>query len=479
MGKQWSRFQSDIFDFVAQPTGNAIVRAVAGSGKSTTIVEALGRVAGSSIFLAFNKSIADELKARGVNARTFHSLTYIPVTRARKARTVTADKLRQIIGEKLSGEEIVLYGSFVNKMVGLARQAGFGCLVTESESEWLAIAEHHGLELDNEAADLGDAVKLASNVLRWSNESPLVDFDDLLYFAVKDGITLPKFDVVFVDEAQDTNAIQRAILRKIMHDRSRIIAVGDASQAIYGFRGADSESLNLIAEEFDCVSLPLSITYRCPTAVVQYANQWVPEIQAAPGAPVGEVTTINDWKPADFQASDLVLCRKTAPLIALAYTFIRARKPVQVLGRDIGAGLHALVKKMNARNLIELETKLDAYRQREVEKAIAKKDEAKAEAIEDKCNSILCLIEGVSEDGSVADLTAAIDDLFRDKRGAVTLATIHKAKGLEADRVWWLDRSQCPARWARQPWQQQQEVNLCYVAATRARKALFLIESRR
>ncbi|MBN6046748.1 UvrD-helicase domain-containing protein, partial [Citrobacter sp. ku-bf4] len=117
----------------------------------------------------------------------------------------------------------------------------------------------------------------------------MVDFDDLLYLAVKDGISLPKFDFIFVDEAQDTNAIQRALLRKIMRKGSRIVAVGDPAQAIYGFRGADSESLNLIAEEFDAIKLPLSISYRCSTSVVSYAQQWVSHIQAAPGAKAGEV----------------------------------------------------------------------------------------------------------------------------------------------------------------------------------------------
>ena len=91
----------------------------------------------------------------------------------------------------------------------------------------------------------------------------MANFDDLLYLAVKDGISLPKFDFIFVDEAQDTNAIQRALLRKIMKKTSRVVVVGDPAQAIYGFRGADSESMNLIAEEFDCKRLPLSISCRC------------------------------------------------------------------------------------------------------------------------------------------------------------------------------------------------------------------------
>lgn len=93
MTRQWSQYQQDIFAFVENETGNAIVEAVAGSGKSTTGVEAMNRIpAGqSSIFLAFNKSIAEELKAKGVNARTFHSLTYSPVTRFKNVRNVESN----------------------------------------------------------------------------------------------------------------------------------------------------------------------------------------------------------------------------------------------------------------------------------------------------------------------------------------------------------------------------------------------------
>lgn len=359
--RKWSPLQTNIFEFVEHGQGNAIVEAVAGSGKTTTIVEALKRVRGTSIFLAFNKSIAEELKARGVNARTFHSLTYGPVTQARGARTVETDKLRKLCDQKLKGEDAAIYGAFIQKLVGLGRQAGIGCLIPDVTQSWLDLCIHHDMEPEHDMADFGRALELASDLLTFSNESQMVDFDDLLYLAVKDGISLPKFDFIFVDEAQDTNAIQRALLRKIMRKGSRIVAVGDPAQAIYGFRGADSESLNLIAEEFDAIKLPLSISYRCPTSVVSYAQQWVSHIQAAPGAKAGEVQELGTkWDTGTFQANDLVVCRKTAPLMTLAFRMLRARVPVMVMGREIGAGLKSLINKMNARGIDHLVTKLEA-----------------------------------------------------------------------------------------------------------------------
>lgn len=476
--KAWSTYQTAVFNFVESGKGNAIVEAVAGSGKSATIKEAFKRVRGEAIFLAFNKSIADELKAAGVNGRTFHSLCMMPVMRAKGARDPEMNKLRKLCDHHMSGEEVRLYGSFAQRLVGLARQVGIGCLVPDTEMAWIEICEHHDIEPESEEAEFGKAIEMARKLLDWSNASKMVDFDDMLYFAVKDGISLPKFDFVFVDEAQDTNAIQRAILRKIMRPGARLVAVGDPAQAIYGFRGADSRSLAMLAQDFNAVRLPLTISYRCPTSVVSYAQQWVSHIEAAPNAPEGVVAELGTkFEVKDFQPADLVVCRKTAPLITLAFRCIRANVPVQVMGREIGQGLKALIKKMNARGIDQLLTKLEAFQEREVEKARAKKDDAKAEAIEDKVGSLVFLINGLKEGHrTIPELEKGIDFLFSDKTRAVKFATIHKSKGLEADRVFWLGRSECPAKWARQDWQKEQEVNLCYVAATRAKRELYTIE---
>lgn len=476
--REWSRYQTSIFDFVEHSRGNAVVEAVAGSGKTTTIVEALSRVQGSSIFLAFNKSIADELKARGVNARTFHSLTYGPVTRFKNTRQVDSDKLRRIMRAEFKGNDELMYGAFASKLVGLGKQIGVGCLVPDVENTWLDIATYHDIEPEDEGADLGRGLQLAGELLQMSNKSSMVDFDDLLYLAVKAGLSLPKFDIVFVDEAQDTNAIQRAILRKIMHSNTRIIAVGDPAQAIYGFRGASSNSLSLIEEEFDCTRLPLTVSYRCAANVVTKAQEYVGHIQAAPGAPEGSVESLGtDWKNSIFKADELVVCRTTKPLLALGYSLLKAHIPARIMGKEIGKGLTSLIERQKAHGIDALAVKLQAWRDRESEKALAKQDDAKVEQVQDKVDAIMTVIEGLPETNrTIPALVQAVDALFSDTAGAVVLATIHKAKGLEADTVYWLNSSKCPSPWARRDWQQQQERNLCYVAVTRAKTTLRLIE---
>jgi superfamily I DNA/RNA helicase len=478
--RTWSKYQSAIFNFIENCTGNAIVEAVAGSGKSTTIVEGMSRLPSNlkSVFLAFNKAIATELKERGVDARTFHSLTYMPVMNFKKAKKVEMNKMYLLTDDIFTGEENRMYGSFIRKLVGLAKQSGIGCLVPNTEAQWMAIIEHHDMELDDDEADLVTAILMAQKLLRASNESPMVDFDDMLYLSVKEGLTLPKFDFIFVDEAQDTNAIQRAILRKILKPSTRLIAVGDPSQAIYGFRGADSDSLDLIAKEFNCIKLPLTVSYRCPTSVVEHAHRWVQNIEAAPDASEGSVTHLsNRWKTSMFKANDLVVCRTTAPLIALAYRMMVDKVPFYVMGRDIGQGLNTLIDQMKAKNIEFLVQKLEKWSVREVEKAIAKKNEAKADAIRDKANAITRLVESMPESKrTIPELQRTISSLFENRADATILATIHKSKGLESDNVYWLNSSQCPSKWAKTPWQIRQEHNLCYVATTRAKKTLTMIE---
>jgi len=475
----WSINQEAVFDFVSNGTGNAIVKAVAGSGKTTTIVEAIKRVRGVSIFLAFNKSIAEELKARGVNARTFHSLTYSPVLQNVGVRTVEANKTDTMMDYCMSVQDRRVYGSFVRKLVSLAKQAGIDAILPNDWSEYRALVDHHGLSIDTDDADIDRGIELAREVLEISNTSACVDFDDMLYLAVRNGITLSKYDWVFVDEAQDTNAIQRALLRKILKPDARIVAVGDPAQAIYGFRGSDSNSMNLIRDEFNCIELPLTVSYRCPQNIVKHAHKWVDYIEAFEGAAEGTVNHKGkDWTVNDFQPNDLIVCRNVKPMITIAYRMLKSRshKPY-FLGKDIGQGLKSLVGRMRAKGIDHLLKKIDAWFHREYEKAIAAKKEAHAAAIEDKYETMLALCSGLDENNrTIPALLGVIDDIFDVKRDAVMLATVHKAKGLEAERVWWLNSSKMPSPYAKKDWQLQQESNLCYVATTRAKQELNLIE---
>lgn len=198
-------------------------------------------------------------------------------------------------------------------------------------------------------------------------------------------------------------------------------------------------------------------------------------IQPHTSAPDGSVTYLTGYTPSDFPPTSAVLCRNVAPLVAFAFGLIRKDIGCRVLGREIGAGLIQTVKKCKTDDLKELEQKLERMRAREIAKARATFSEAAEAAAEDKYDCINLFLNAAS---SVADLIRRIETLFDDKaRGLLTLSTVHKAKGLEWEKVFILDKGLMPSKFAKQPWQQVQEKNLQYVAITRAKLHLVYINS--
>lgn len=488
---EFSEYQKAIFAAVADPDGESlIVNAVAGSGKTSTIMEAVRRLPEDLrvLMVAFNKSISEELKRRAprhVMISTYHALGFGQYRRLHGNVRVEGNKLRDLwrkmqdVDHVIDRNEAIMYGAFVMRLVGLAKQAGIGYLIANDRSVWSDIVEHHDLYLESKDATEARGISLAQDLLELSDkERSVIDFTDMLYFPLIDDLRFFQNDYVFIDEAQDTDAVQRALLKRMLKPGGKLIAVGDRHQAIYGFRGADSTAMDLIRDEFGCEELPLSISYRCPQAVVAEAQSIVPQIEASPKAQVGEVTELPsyDWK--GFGPHDVILCRNTAPLIDMAYWFLRHGVAAKVLGREIGAGLVALIKKMGVTALGPLEDKLAAYCDREVAKLVSKGDDTKAEAIRDRVDCILMIIEHLPEGTrTVAGLVTVIESLFKDGNGCLTLSTVHKSKGLEWDTVYLLDRDNLmPSRWARKPWQKQQELNLIYVAVTRPKNRLIHID---
>lgn len=485
MTRIWSPFQQAIFTDVQHGTGNLFVSAVAGSGKSSTIIEATKYCVGTRVVLAFNKPIADELNSRGVYAKTFHSLCNSAVKKFKQTHDIDTRKLIRVFNEVRTRSDDYLYSAFVRRLVGLGKQAGIGCkgLLADIPTNWRRLVEHNELSLESVACSMERALDLASELLQASNADPMYDFDDMLYLAVYHDLALPQFDTVFVDEAQDTNAIQRAILRKLMHANSRLIAVGDPHQAIYGFRGSDSEAIATLMDEFKCKPMPLSITYRCDKAIVDYAKQWVPHLEARPDAGEGVVSTLTAWDAGVFTPDDLVVCRTMKELVQLGFKLIREQVPANIRGKEIGEGLRALLKRMavntgpqGQENLDLVSTNLMTWRDREMAKAMRDEDPTASQNIQDKAEAVMSIIDGMPEDKrSLEQIYAVIDYLFNPDKKAVELTTIHRAKGLEADRVFWLNREDCPPKWVKGEWQLEQEDNLMYVAATRAKHELIFI----
>jgi len=492
MERTWSEHQNRIFTFIGDGRGNASIEAVAGSGKTTTIVEAANRLpAGTrNLFLAFNKSIAEELASRlpsHVTSKTLNSLGHGAwAAKLRPMRlTLDANKTRAIMDKRLVEADRKLYGSLVTRLVALAKSAGLAPagapnaypLVDDSLDTWLDMIDYHDLEVP-EDGNVNRAIDLARKVLSESIRQAFagyVDFDDQIYMTVVYRAPMSKFDFVFVDEAQDLNCIQHQLIAMaIRPGAGRLVAVGDPRQAIYGFRGADASSMENLQKRFRTTTLPLSISYRCPQAVVAEAQKIVSHIQSHESAPMGLVETVDKYDASLFDDRDVIVCRNAKPLVALAFQLIRGGRGCRVLGRDIGQGLQSLIKKMNAADVDALETKLDAYLDRETRRLLAKNQDAKVAALEDKVDTVRLFIDQLNEgERTIEALFAKIDALFTDNgAGKLTLCTIHKSKGLEWDRVFILDRELMPSKYARQAWQLAQETNIHYVAITRARREL-------
>ena len=495
--------QQTIFNWVKNGRGSAVVIAVAGSGKTTTCVESLAFIPEhqSVRMLAFNKPIADEFGVkikkvgerigrpfRNVRASTFHALgngalrKYLSIPDSVEPK---GDKLRTLCDRVLTyGKEPYtgeMYGEYMCKMVSLAKGIGIGVLVPDTDQVWWDLAKHHDILLDHEDANEVDAIGWARRLLTDSNKAAkdeyLFDFDDMLYLPLLYKLRLWQNDWVFVDEAQDTNPVRRALAKLALRPGGRLVAVGDPRQAIYGFTGASHDAIDQIKHQFNAIELPLTVSYRCSAAVVAQAQTIVEYIRCHDDAELGKVEDIKLKDALKILGNhDAIVCRTSAPLLKLAYELIAGGRACKILGREIGQGLVKLVRLMKARDIETLEEKLQVYLDRETAKFMGRGEEGKAEAVSDRVQCIRVVIENLPEDDrTVAGVTARIESLFTDGNSVLILCTAHKAKGKEWDRVAVLRPDLMPSKWARQDWQVVQEQNLMYVAWTRAKSHLMFL----
>lgn len=485
--RDWSPYQQAIFNFVRTGRGSAAVKAVAGSGKTTTAVEAVRLMGGSVAFAAYNKAIAVEIEARiaplglgnRVRAATVHSFGYSPWRRAHPRVKLARDgeKDDQLIADLRVPRELQ---GFTTQLVSLAKQAAFGVYADPAnDAAWWGIVEHHDLGYNLEDPDATpEGVRLAKLMLARSvaMAPELIDFDDMVYMPVLRPVKVWQNDWLVVDEYQDLNAARRALCRKMLRPGGRALFFGDPCQAIYGFTGADADAVERAAREFNCTELPLTVSYRCPRAVVREAQEVVDYIEASPDAPEGKVSRIRQDALLDqgLGPQDAILCRLTAPLVKQAFKLIRKGVACHVEGRKIGEGLLKLARRWKVKDMDGLHQRLEEYREREVAKLTAKGQETKAEAINDQVETLLVIMDGCADLDCVS---RKIGDMFQDGVRNLTLATVHRSKGREWERVFILGRhAYMPSPWARQAWQQDQERNLIYVAVTRSMGRLVYVE---
>lgn len=496
--------QQAFIEWCVNGTGNGALQAFAGTGKSTTILLGVDAYRAThpqhnvAVF-AFNKPIQLEmehkLKARGhdwkdAQAMTVHSggfgLCKFQFRLDRNA--IDNKKVYKLIDKarEASPNRDVYYsfGGQISQLVKLAKQAGFGFFDDAqigSVDAWYELADHfdvNGLDNTSQADQIVSAAQdVYRNSLAWTS---VVDFDDMVLFPLVYNLRVKYTkDLVFVDEAQDLSRARQALIRKFVNTQhGRLVLVGDARQAIYGFSGADEAAMENLISQLNAHVMPLSVTWRCPRAVVESVQDIVPGYTSAPNAKEGEIVHTEKLPVEELNSTCAILCRNTAPLIDIAYSLIRAKVACKVEGRKIGEGLVKLATRWKVDTIAELLDKLDDYREREMQKAAAKSDEAKMDAVADKCQTLATICEVVLKDGkhNIADVVEFIESLFADgAKGVVTLATYHRSKGREWQSVYLYEPWRCPSKYARQGWQLRQEENLRYVAQTRCLNRLVFV----
>lgn len=465
--RNWSDEQMAIFyAFQNQNSGNVVVVARAGVGKTTTGIAGV--------------RMAPEGK-NGIHAKTLHALGFSFVRKFWEGVTVKFDSSRadalaeQVCGPKApdvikrlvsklhtKGREIVPHATCGADLLNLAIT-----FELEPDETWDAT----GYGTDYVCAKAAEAMEAAAA----KPANRVIDGSDMIFLPLRNGWLSKTYDMVVVDEAQDMTAAQLEIAQGVC--RGRIFVIGDDRQAIYAFRGADSGSLGRLKTELNARELKLTTTYRCGKAIVEAAQAYVPDFQAGPGNPNGAVTVLPDSKlVATAGPGDFILSRVNAPLVSIAMQLLRAGKRTRVAGRDIGAGLKTLVRKLRGSSVPDFLKKVSAWETRELNRVMAsfkgKGDIAdnatfmgRLDTIRDQAEMLTAFADGAK---NVDEVTARIEALFTDdglgEAGMITCSSVHRSKGLEANRVFVLHSTLRSHN--------QEELNITYVAITRAKAEL-------
>lgn len=515
-----------------------IVKALAGTGKTTTLIEGLNELFGmkskltpspqqevvwdalklsppprSSCFAAFNVTIAQELarripQGRGCAAKTLHGLGNYALTRSFKLRDPDEHRVDEIIGE-ITGKDVRQYRkekpttlNAVKELVGLCKVNLSGTEVAELQG----LVSHYDIDLPSSPQEVYDLVPQVLDRCKDVARDGYVDFDDMIWLPLVLDLPIFRNNLMLVDEAQDLNRAQQEFAKRA---GERLVLCGDPNQAIYGFAGADSDSMLRMTLELSekgvhasrgCQLLPLTVTRRCGKAIVEEAKQIVPEFEAHESNPDGKI--IEADYPIQKRSSedggrlesyelpyektylplvkdgDMILCRANAPLLNQCFRFLKRGQKAFVQGRKIGDSLIALLEKLNPSTVNELVFKLIDWQFAEVNKEMAQRNPSqnKIAGVTDRGD---CLMAFANEASTVSDVRSKIDKVFtdNDKSPGINLSSIHRAKGLESKRVFYLVGFGRPMDRIKNERERQQEDNLRYVAITRAIEELTYVYS--
>jgi DNA helicase-2/ATP-dependent DNA helicase PcrA len=314
-----------------------------------------------------------------------------------------------------------------------------------------------------------------------------------------------------VDEYQDVSPLQQDLLDLWLGDRSDVCVVGDASQTIYSFAGASAEYLLGFSSRYDDATvLRLEQNYRSARPIVETANQLMRgrpgalhlhPVAEAPGPPPRVADFVSDSAEARAVAESIAdEIRGGAAPESIAVLF-RVNVQAAALERALGdAGvrtrLHGAGRFFDLREVKQALMMLKGAAVSIVGEPLFKtvsdvlrslgwsqEPPEQRGAVRDRWESLNALMGLAEQAGSGTTLRQFVDDLFARQQGqheptmaAVTLATLHSAKGLEWPSVYIVGLSEgtLPISYATDEQAIDEERRLLYVGVTRARDRLTL-----
>ncbi|WP_228924553.1 UvrD-helicase domain-containing protein [Streptomyces sp. DH7] len=435
----------------------------AGTGKTSTLVLMGGATRRRGLYVAFNKPIADEAKARfGSNVRcsTSHSLAYRAVGRYFQDRLKASQHMPLKRTAQLLGfDRDLAVGKRRLKATTQAR------LVMEmvqrfcwSTDEQVA-ARHLGRVNGLDDAGVQYLAQVLLRRVRWAWEdicSPggVLPFKHDHYLKMW-ALTRPRLpaDFVLLDEAQDTNPVLEEIF--LAQDAQRV-CVGDPAQQIYEWRHAKD-----IMSSFPGRRLELTQSFRFGPAIAQVANRW---LRAADSTMQLTGHATGESGLGRVEVPDAVLCRGNGDALAEVLRFLDAGVPVALAG-----GGKPLLKIAEA--AIDLKAgrrtshhELCLFSSWGEVQEYAEQDSAAAE--------LKAIVELVDAYGP-QQIIVAVSRMVDEDQAQVVVSTVHKSKGREWNRVRIgdgftpVDEHAAAARGLHAA-----EARLAYVAVTRARRLL-------
>lgn len=494
-----SQYQNEIFDFVLNGVGNGVIKACAGSGKTKTIVTASKLVPKSKkcLFIAFNKAIVEELSEKlksntNCSVRTIHSLGYQMVRRnLGNDIEINEFKYRLFVKNNIAeltsvGEDVVMTDTEVNEYIeNILKLIDFSRFnIAQTVQEIREVANRYSIPVSF------DECEVALKCMQWGKENyQTIDYTDMVWLPYELSMRPMglQFDWIMFDECQDASLMAIQLFLRCFKRGTRFIAVGDDAQCINMFAGSAPEAFQFMCDYPNTTVFNLPITYRCPKLITEFANQFAPAMMPREDAPDGKI--IYDCSTYNIREGDMVLCRSRTPLLKLYVKLLRRNVNCYMKGHDIGNALIEMLNGVEGEELnsdlqkdgvfVKLYDKMFNERNKLMQKNGLDLNDATLTntimSMYDNINSLSVLAERCR---TKSELIANIKNIYKDESNGVCLSTIHKAKGLEADNIFILCNSSMPSKLAKFDWEKQQEVNLQYVAYTRAKETLSFVSEK-